>query len=344
MNAKAASLSDIARRLGISRRSVAQALNGSDRGTVKVSEATARRVRELAAELGYRGNAAARAVATGRFNAIGLVLSTDASRGALAAATLHGIQEEMLQRDMHLTLGQVPDAKLTADNYLPRLLREWSVDGLVISYSVDMPPKILELLRTYRLPSVWLNIDLPNDAVRPDDLQGGKAATEHLLSLGHRRICYVDRDANRHYSGAARRAGYELTMVSAGLRPWVVASDSFVPAVKRLPLHAELLSLPASQRPTAVITYGDVDAQTMYVAALKAGIDVPRELSIMTFHSGVPVATGLGITCMRIPAYEVGRRAVQLLSEKINGRRESVPSVLLPFELRQGESTATPPA
>lgn len=306
-----------------------------------MSEATAQRVRQLAADLGYRGNAAARAVATGRFNALGLVLSTDASRGGLAGATLHGIQEEILHRDMHLTLGQVPDAKLTTENFLPRLLREWSVDGLVIGYSVDMPPKILELLRTYRLPSVWINVDLPTDAVLPDDVQGGRAATEHLLSLGHRRICYVDRDANRHYSGSARRTGYESAMRAAGLTPWVVASESFVPAVKRVPLHRELLALPRDRRPTAVITYGDIDAQTMYVAAIKAGIDVPRELSIMTFHSGVPVATGLGITCMRIPAYEVGRRAVQLLVEKVNGRSEAIPSLRLPFELRQGESATT---
>src|SRR4051812_31228185 len=118
----------IARRLNLSQRTVSFCLSGSDR----VSEETRKRVLKVANELGYRPNRSALSMRTGRFNAIALLQSAHVEYSYLPESLLVGLHEGLASREIRLVLASVPDEKLTDGQYLPSVLREWSVDGFLV--------------------------------------------------------------------------------------------------------------------------------------------------------------------------------------------------------------------
>jgi DNA-binding LacI/PurR family transcriptional regulator len=202
---KRVTVKDVAARAGVGHPSVSVVLNGAKSG-MHVAPATRQRILEAAAELDYRPNTSARAMKTGRFGCIGLLTSTEPRRYGVQAELQHGIHDELATHDLNLMLVQAPDASLTDEAVVPRLLREWMVDGLLIGYNVCVPPQMAEIIHRHHIPSVWLNAEQEFDSVRPDDEGGTYAATQHLLQLGHRRIAYVSIARPIHYSVAARSA------------------------------------------------------------------------------------------------------------------------------------------
>jgi DNA-binding LacI/PurR family transcriptional regulator len=88
---------------------------------------------------------------------VGLLASRQGPNGALLGTLLNSIRHHLTERELHLTLGDLPDESLTDEAYVPRILREWSVDGLLINYIAGIPDKMIELIGRYQIPSVWLN-------------------------------------------------------------------------------------------------------------------------------------------------------------------------------------------
>src|SRR4028119_674288 len=186
---------DVARKLGVSRQLVSYALN--DTGTV--SQEMRQRIVATAAELGYRPNTSARVMKTGRFGCIGILMSTIRNRSALQSLLMEGIHDELALHDQHLMLVKSPDEPLTDEAAMPRLLREWMVDGLLVAFNLSTPPGMIETIRRHNIPSIWLNSDQESDCVRPDDEAAAYNATRHLQELGHRRITYVTQVQSTHY-------------------------------------------------------------------------------------------------------------------------------------------------
>jgi len=132
----ATTLKVIAEAAGVSIPVVSQVLNSKGQ---RFRPETRRRVRQAAERLGYRPNNSARAMATGRLGCAALVLSTQGYRSTLPAELLRGIDEELARHNMHLTIARLPDEKLTREGYVPKILREWLSDGLLINYTSDIP-------------------------------------------------------------------------------------------------------------------------------------------------------------------------------------------------------------
>jgi LacI family transcriptional regulator len=335
---------DIARKLKVAQPTVSTILNGS-RSNTRVSNDLRQRILRVAAEMGYRPNSAAIAMKRGRFNAIGILSSTLGHHGMVPQATLWTMQQELMARDMHLVLGQMPDDKLVSDQDLPKVLREWSVDGLLLSYTADLPLQMLQLLRKYRIPAIHLNVRLAHDCVRPDDEGAAGDATRRLLAMGHRRIAYIGmkpRDGGEHYSILARRQGYELAMVEAGLTP------RWVDGARDLDLHAndgiarQLLA--DADRPTAVLCYSAASAKPLLFAAVQHGLVPGRDLSVMTFSESRQEVLGpYHIDFMRIPFGPVGREAVKMLLQKAEHPGAPLSPVILPFCVEPGDTVGPPP-
>src|SRR4028119_2265713 len=137
-----ATLEEIALEAGVSRYTVSNVLRGRNKEKWACTAERAERIRGIAERLNYRPNAAAVAPATGRFGAVGLLTSRHHSHGALLSTLLNSIRHHLTERELHLTIGDLPDEPLTSEAYVPRILREWSVDSPLINYIAGTPDTI----------------------------------------------------------------------------------------------------------------------------------------------------------------------------------------------------------
>lgn len=340
-------LKEIATQADVSEMTVSKVLSGRYQPTQKRAVARATKIRKIAQKLGYRPNAAAKAIRSGRFGSMALLMSVKPHRGALFQDMLFAIHDELASNDLKLTLARMTDEQLTDDAQLPKLLSEWCCDGMLVNYTDDVPQRMRDLINDHHLPAVWVNTLLDHDCVLLDDEPGSYQATQALLESGHRRIAFVDythgpEKIDPHYSAAARLAGYEKAMRHAGLTPHNILPTALLmtPREERVNISRHWLSLP--DRPTAVVTYGYEEVMPIMHAAMSLGLDVPRDLSLVTFGQSSMATLGPFIATMQLPTEEMGRRAVSMLLEKVAQPQELIPSVALPLTLDPGQTIAPP--
>lgn len=307
-------IEEIARRCALSHVTVKQVLGAHAH---RYSATTRDRVLEAARAVGYRRNSAARAIGTGRFGAYGLLTSVNERDAVLPFSVLWGMQRAMAERDLHLTVGQLPDAELANPARLPRVLREWSVDGLVISYTDHYPRAMLDLIARHAIPCVWLNVKLRQDCVHPDDRRAGREATEQLLVRGHRRIAFATWISLDHYSFADRYAGYAEAMRLAGRRPRDLRAARRSPdddGHEKARYFRRLLAGP--NRPTAFVTYAATDAEALIGHAAVLGLRVPEDLSVVAID-GVVSDNVLSVATVQLPGAALGLAAIEMLSLRV---------------------------
>lgn len=337
----------LAAHLGVSKATVTHVLNG--RGTqLRIRPETQQRVLAAAQELGYRPNVSARAIRTGRFGCAALVQSLKALY--LPTELLQGIVETLAEYNMHLSVAEVPDEVIDREAYVPKVVRELTADGLLINRILEIPPPFIQRIHTLQTPAVFLNVKQDHDSVHPNDLAGGRLATEHLLGWGHRRIVYVQSAVNEkeHYSEIDRRAGYEQAMREADCTPQfyrLPADPTTLQEMRddqRIAVARQLLL--ASDRPTAVVTYELPEAMAIFHAANQLGLRVPADLSIVTFHWGIDVRLCVPFTTVTNAIRHVGREAVHMLVEKIEDSHRSLPTRSVPEILLEGGTCGPPHA
>jgi LacI family transcriptional regulator len=341
-----ASIEDVAKRAGVSRHTVARALNDQ---TKQVWPSTARRVeriRRIAAEMGYRPNAAARATRSGRFGHIALVNSNRAWRSSLPGPLLQAITQALDSEQLHLTVARLNDAKLTDPTYMPNFLRTWMCDALLLNYHVAAPKVMADLIDTHHLPAIWLNTRHDYDAIYLADYEAGRDATARLLAMGHRRIALVDTAWNRahrgdslHYSRLDRHQGYVDAMHEAGLSPRRI-DDAPGVTLKNTVAHL-VRELSGDDRPTAILVNGPSEA---VIRALWLGrIDVPRQMSVVGFDLDPMVLDEARLAMIVAPHERMGAVAVQMLHEKMQTGR-TLESRVVELEWKDGFSLGPPPA
>lgn len=334
-----ATIADVARESGLSSSTVSRALADHPH----ISEETKRRVRACAARLGYRPNRLARGLRAGRTRTIGLVVLDVGDPYYTEIA--HGAEEAALRRGYMLILCNADNAAARAAAYVD-LLADYRVDGLLIT-PADRPGQAAAAAQIRRV--VLIDADgsagagIALSTVSVDHEQGARIAMEHLIALGHRRIAFVNWTLEAPHCAAAQR-GVEAVLASRAM-PWDPALSRVVARPHprdTADATSELLALP--DPPTAIFAYGDLMAYGALTAAQAAGMDVPRDLSIVGYDD-IPLARHLipPLTTVRQDTYEIGRRAAEILIEEIEGR-EIRQRVLLQAELRVRGSTAAPRA
>jgi LacI family transcriptional regulator len=334
----------IAEQTGLSLPTVWQVLGNKGH---RYSESTRERVLTAAREMGYRPNASAKAISTGRFGAAALMLSTDSGNSYLPESLLGGIHDSLAAHNLHMTLAKAPDEELASTGFVPKILREWMVDGLLINNYGAIPAPFLTALREHNLPSVWINTKYDADCVHPDDVTVGRIATEYLIGLGHRRIAYVAHTTN-HYSDADREAGYRAVMEAAGLTPQKLLCDLRNYRIMPMQPLPEWLASPECwlrwpDRPTALIVYAEYIAVPLLHAAALLGLRIPEDLSLIAIAPSEVYDTAFPLTTVLLPEREIGETAVEMLLAKIEEpatpllRRSLVPG------FQEGISCAPPP-
>lgn len=295
-------------------------------------------VTRTAAELGYRPNAFAQAVRSGRFGAVSLLLSSNPDHSELFNPLTIGIHDALAAQGMHLTLDMLSDKELTNPAFVPRFLRVRMVDGLLIAYYHGIPERFKTLLRRNQVPSVWINSHQAEDCVYPDDLAAGCLAAEHLLERGFRRIAYADYTLPILSDGMlARESGYAQALRTAGLVPRKISPSDKMPRTERIAFSRSWLQ--KRNRPDAVVCISLTTALPILQAAAELGLRVPRDLAVVTFAIQPVNITGVHVTSLQVPFDQVGRQAVAMLGRKLARPGEPQPLEIVPFTFDPGATS-----
>lgn len=330
-----ATIVDVAARAGVGVGTVSRVLNNSP----LVSDKTRERVMAVIDELDYRPSQMARNLSLGRTLTVGVIVPflTQAS----VVERIRGIVATLRTTPYDLVLFTVETPAQREEQF--RNLARNRVDGL-ISVSLAPGDQEVERFRRAGVPVVLVNARheaLPR--ILSDDVAGGELATRHLIELGHERIAFVGEPPIDPYGvgwSASRQMGYQRAMEAAGL-PLPAHYQRLGPAGRRVAhrLTQELLRL--GEPPTAVFCASDSQALAVMEAAEQAGVEVPTHLSVIGFDD-VDVSKYVGLTTVRQPLFESGRRGALLLLEALQVDALEPYEELLPLELALRKTTGPP--
>ncbi len=324
---------DIARSTGLSKGSVSRALSMSEIDC-PLNPETRTHILRVAEELGYRVNPHARALSSGKSMNVGLLYE-----GSLPI--IENIYHDMVQafavaiRDAGYHLTFLP---VDADGLWEDALIGGRVDGCVGFHS--LAERVCRVTTRAGRPLVLVNgrSDRVSASVFADDRQGAKLATEHLLSLGHRRVLMcIDRSKQQpHYSIDDRRAGFEAAMQAAGLAQhaaWIDADSTGVIT------HLDHSPQPA----TAIICYSHIEAIPLLRELARSGRHVPRDVSVVAFNDVFPARElNPALTTITVPSGAIGREGARLLLNQLTLPRESQPTALALSEGLVGRESTGP--
>ncbi len=329
-------MADVGRAAGVSPTTVSLVLNGRD---TKISDATRERVLAAVAELDYRPNRTAQGLRLGTTSTIGFLtdeIAIEPFSGPMIAG-IHDLAWE--QRSLLLMVNTTRNPsrlRAAVEDLLDR-----RVDALVFAAMgtrqvefPDVPPTTPTLL----VNAFTADGALP--AILPDEIAGGRAAVEHVLALGHRRIAFI---AGREAAWATRMriTGFREGLEAAGLDP------------SRCPIHLgnyridsgyeiTLKVMRGKHRPTALLMGNDQMAAGAYIALARMGLRIPDDVSVVGYDDE-PLAADLSpaLTTVRIPFYEMGRIAAQHTLDRTVG---TLPSrTYEPCTIIHRSSTNPPP-
>ncbi len=326
-------IKDVARKAGVSAATVSFIVN--NRYPTRIPESTRRRVQAAVKHLGYRPNRLARGLASGRTQTIGILYDGSTSllmsdrfsvrlfSGVLETCSAAGWRTLVVSLDDHARPRESPFSR-------------GEVDGIM--YLAAKSPSISRRLSAEESPMVLLNPDFvpprESPAVLIDDRAAVENLVEHLHGLGHRHFVYVSGFLAAYQisprSFKQRHAAYERTLKAKGLHayPAEIFHFSTLESSARVIEQAATLwkrILAARPRATAVICANDLIAQAMWIAARQIRIAIPQRFSLAGIDDILQeVWQESVLTSVRIPADEMGARAVELLSSLINGNSVSL--------------------
>ena len=332
-----ATIREIARAAGVSIATVSRVINGRPDVSPQTREVVLRVVREH----GFSTNRNARALSGGRTGLVGVTLPI--LEAAYFAVIVSGTAEALYEHDMRIVLCPTLHQHEREVTLLDRLMHG-TTDGAVLMLPEESNAELRALQETgYPFvvvdPRVRLDQGIP--AVSASNASGARAAVEHLLSLGHRRIGAILGPPD-WMATTERLNGYRSALAAAGVLPapdHVVESDFSIESGEAA--AASLLDLP--ERPTAIFGFNDNVAIGVLRAAEARGLTVPDDLSVVGFDDSEQ--SGLvtpALTTVRQPLAEMGRMAVSLLLRLLDRQRVEAMNIELATRLVVRESTAAP--
>ncbi len=336
--AKPATMADVAAHAKVSPSTVSFVL--SDNAEISISEDTRQRVFDAARELGYRRNAAARALASRRTSLLGVV--SDVLSSPFGGDAVIGAQKEARKHDFHVLMAALEyDETLNKEPIQPLL--DMQVEALVVMmtthFAIDVPRDL------DGIPTVLVNCFDPTGrvpSITPDEERAGQDATEYLISKGHRRIGLINLEPQR-VAAIGRRTGYERALTEAGITPdpeliiegSAQATGGYVGATKLLNLE---------HPPTAIFAATDRIAMGAYDAIKERGLRIPQDISVLGFDDQEIITHHLRptLTTMKLPFKKMARRAVELLADNLDGNAAPLISERIICRLVERDSVAPP--
>ena len=343
-------LQSIADEVGVSRMTVSNAFSRPEKLSADLRE----RILAVADELGYVGpDPAARALARGRTGTVGLLITGRLSEQAsdpVATEFLVAVADALSDHGLALTLITAGVGGETVP------ARDVPMDGALV-YVCEPDSTDLAWLRRRDLPLVTVDQEaLPGrPSINVDDRAGARAAAQHVIDLGHRRVGLLNLhpvqedspestpvDAPWNPPASERDAGWRAALSAAGIEP-AVELAAFRPVTAAYDAARRLLQRP--DRPTALLCFSDVYAAQALRAAESLGLRVPEDVSVVGFDdSSLATAVHPCLTTVSQPVSDKGRLAVAALLESMGSSAGDPVRTVLPTSLVVRDSTAPPPS
>ena len=296
---------DVARLAGVSTAVVSYVVNG---GPKRVSPATEAKVRDAIAVLGYRPNAAARALKLGSSEMLGMVVP-DATNPFFATLA-HAVEEAAAERGYALLIANSGGSLASERRQVANLVSR-RVDGVFLC-SVLFEPDLREL-QAAEIPAVLLNhsAETPGfDSVGVALEEGARTAVGHLVWHGHRRIGLI-MGTNTGGDLDAREVGWRGGLADAGLPSGPVMRGPFS---REGGYQTGRWLLNEAERPTAVFGSSDLQAVGLLKACHEAGVRVPEDLAIVSFDGSAEAEFSWPpLSTVAQPVGEMAHAAVEAL-------------------------------
>ena len=323
---------DVARMAGVSQPTVSRVFSGAS-----VSAEKERRVRSAAMQLGYRPNALARSLITGRSKTIGLVVAY--FENPFYVEALERFSTELKRHGYALLLFLATNDKGDADALVEELI-DRQVDGVVLA-SISLSGELTNRLRDLEIPLVLFNrgtVDTSISAVTSANVAGAREVTSYLMETGHKRIAHIAGWGGSS-TGRDRRHGFESAMAASGRAPHAIVEanyfrDSAMAACRGL-FASALLSGSVSESgvnssyehsgklpdeiPDAVFVGNDYMAfAVLDCLQSETSLRVPDDVSIVGYDDVLMAAwPSINLTTFRQPARRMVDRTLEVLFESI---------------------------
>jgi DNA-binding LacI/PurR family transcriptional regulator len=324
------SIAIVAAEAGVGVGTVSRVLNGSD----QVSEATRKRVLDTMERLDYRPLRSASSLSKGRTDAVGILVSVITRPSVMER--LVGVIDVLSDAGLDAVVFNVEN-RAQLDRHLSSIIDQRRVDG-IISISLRIPKERLTRIKKLAIPLVLIDNSLPNvPCVNIDDVAGGKIATEHLLSLGHRRIGFIGDNAHTDLgmsSSEDRYTGYLMALEAAGIEPdFDLVARGPHSSEAAAALTNALFEL-GKRRPTAVFASSDTLAVGVIKAAQQHGFTTPDDLAVIGFDN-LEISSILDISTVNQPLLASGIKGASKMVSLLNGetvkpQREELPLAVVP--------------
>jgi LacI family transcriptional regulator len=308
---------DVARLAGVSRPTVSFVLNNTGI-SASIPAETKERILEAAKKLSYRPNLAAKTLKTNQTHTIGFITDEIATTPN-AVNIIKGAQDVALDNGKLLLIintGRNATVKETAIE----MMLERQVEGIIYAamyhQEVELPANI------YEIPAVLIDCFDPTrslPSVVPDEVQGGRTATEVLLKKGHRRIGFIN-NIDPIPASFGRLEGYKQALASFGVafdENLVVAHHSDSKGGYDGTRELRALNNP----PDAIFCFSDFMAMGAYDALRKLGLSIPDDVAVMGFDNHELIARQIypRLSTIELPHYKMGEWAIQFLLNHAGG-------------------------
>jgi DNA-binding LacI/PurR family transcriptional regulator len=339
---KRSTIRDVAAKASVSTATVSFVLNNNPNEVI--SEKVKKRVLDAAAALNYHPSATAAGLKRKHTHNVGLIFykEDDAIANQFYSFVVQGAVKEAIERDYNLLFSFI-GSSYTGFNDLPKVIRERNVEGLLfIRHTL---PKMIRDLQSFGLPVVAIDNE-PRikgiDSLQIDNRLGAGLAAAHLVELGHERLAFLG-PAESPPSVQERAQGFAERAHSFGCEWPVQVRASALTFDAAYAAALKVLRGGKAKRPTAVFCANDEMAAGVLRAAREAELKVPRDLSVVGFDDiAMSSYTDPPLTTIGVVKEHLGRRAMSLLIERIQGSKAKVHSELAPVSLVLRGSTAAP--
>jgi len=329
-----ATIRDVAARAGVSVATVSYVING----TKPVAPETAARVRRAMEELDYHPNAVAQSLRTRTTHVIGVVVSDIAN--PFFATLVRGAEDCAREHGYSLLICNTSE-ELGNELVSLQLLSRKRVDGMILAPTGKSDELLLELIdRGMRIVTIDRKVEgLAAPAIVSENERGAFIATSHLLELGHRRIGIVL--GLPHLSTTMERLkGYQKALAQFGVKEdpnLIVYGYSQVAAAQ----EATLKLLDSKAAPTAIFATNNLMTLGVMMAIHERSLRCPQDISIVGFDDFEwAAAFNPPITTVAQDPYRMGKTAVEILLDCLQGNSHSAETIRIPVRFIPRASTA----
>jgi LacI family transcriptional regulator len=319
-----ATIKEVAQCAGVSIRTVSRVLNNNP----NVANATRERVLSVIEELDFRPSAAARYMRTGQSQLIGF-LTDELAQNAFSYDLVIGAQQAAWEHEKLLFLlnaGNDPQIETQAIN----MMRDHQVEGII--YATMYHREIKRAQFPEDIPTILVNCfadDRSLPSLVPDEIKGGRLATETLLKNGHQRIGFVN-VAAREPAPLGRLEGYRQALANYGIS----FDESLVHFIEE-PFEGLVTStydcvlslLEMSDPPTGIFCFNDMMTLGAYDAVRKSNLRIPEDVAIVGFDNVEILAAQIHppLTTIELPNFEMGQLAIRMLLGEVDITQDGQP-------------------